>query len=58
MAIKYNMEFYTHITIPKTPFTFSYTVQTVLLGSCFAENIGKIGGKQVQDRFEPIRYAL
>ena len=37
MAIKYNMEFYTHITIPKTPFTFSYTVQTVLLGSCFAE---------------------
>ena len=41
MAIKYNMEFYTHITIPKTPFTFSYTVQTVLLGSCFAENIGK-----------------
>lgn len=35
------MEFYTHITIPKTPFTFSYTVQTVLLGSCFAENIGK-----------------
>ena len=30
MAIKY-----------KTPFTFSYTVQTVLLGSCFAENIGK-----------------
>ena len=21
MAIKYNMEFYTHITIPKTPFT-------------------------------------
>ena len=34
MAIKYNMEFYTHITIPKTPFTFSYTVQTVLLGSC------------------------
>lgn len=30
MAIKYNMEFYTHITIPKTPFTFSYTVQTVL----------------------------
>ena len=59
MAIKYNMEFYTHITIPKTPFTFSYTVQTVLLGSCFAENIGKkLGGKQVQDRFEPIRYAL
>ena len=41
MAIKYNMEFYTHITFPKTPFTFSYTVQTVLLGSCFAENIGK-----------------
>ena len=55
MAIKYNMEFYTHITIPKTPFTFSYTVQTVLL--C-REHRKKIGGKQVQDRFEPIRYAL
>ena len=35
------MEFYTRITFPKTPFTFSYTEQTVLLGSCFAENIGK-----------------
>lgn len=35
------MEFYTRISIPKAPFTFSYTEQTVLLGSCFAENIGK-----------------
>ena len=36
-----NMEFYTRISIPKAPFTFSHTEQTVLLGSCFAENIGK-----------------
>lgn len=35
------MEFYTRISIPKAPFTFSYTEQTVLLGSCFVENIGK-----------------
>ena len=35
------MEFYTRISIPKAPFAFSYTEQTVLLGSCFAENIGK-----------------
>lgn len=35
------MEFYTRISIPKAPFTFSHTEQTVLLGSCFAENIGK-----------------
>lgn len=35
------MELYTHISIPKAPFTFSHTEQTVLLGSCFAENIGK-----------------
>lgn len=35
------MDLYTRISIPKAPFTFSYTEQTVLLGSCFAENIGK-----------------
>lgn len=35
------MELYTRISIPKVPFTFSHTEQTVLLGSCFAENIGK-----------------
>lgn len=35
------MELYTHISIPKAPFAFSHTEQTVLLGSCFAENIGK-----------------
>ncbi|WP_293672314.1 GSCFA domain-containing protein [uncultured Parabacteroides sp.] len=35
------MELYTRISIPKAPFAFSYTEQTVLLGSCFAENIGK-----------------
>lgn len=35
------MELYTSITIPKAPFTFSHGEQTLLLGSCFAENIGK-----------------
>ena len=35
------MDLYTRISIPKAPFAFSYTEQTVLLGSCFAENIGK-----------------
>lgn len=35
------MELCTRITIPKALFTFSYTDRTVLLGSCFAENIGK-----------------
>ena len=51
MAIKYNMEFYTHITIPKTPFTFSYTVQTVLHWfPAFAENIGKKFGRETSSR--------
>lgn len=35
------MELYTSISIPKAPFTFSHREQTLLLGSCFAENIGK-----------------
>ncbi|RHJ82443.1 GSCFA domain-containing protein [Parabacteroides sp. AM08-6] len=35
------MELHTHISIPKVPFPFSYREQTLLLGSCFAENIGK-----------------
>ena len=35
------MEFYTRITIPKAPFTFSYPEQIQLFGSCFVENIGK-----------------
>lgn len=35
------MDLYTRISIPKAPFAFSYMEQTVLLGSCFAENIGK-----------------
>ena len=43
-----NMEFYTCISIPKVPFTFSYKEQTVLLGSCFAENIGK---KLMENKF-------
>lgn len=34
------MEFATRITIPKATFTFSYTDPVVLIGSCFAENIG------------------
>ena len=36
------MEFYIRIPLPKAPFTFSHTEQTILLGSCFAENIGKM----------------
>lgn len=35
------MELYTRISTTKAPFTFSHTEQTILLGSCFAENIGK-----------------
>lgn len=34
------MEFSTRITIPEAAFTFSYTDPVVLIGSCFAENIG------------------
>lgn len=34
------MEFSTRITIPKATFTFSYDDPVVLIGSCFAENIG------------------
>lgn len=36
-----NMELYTRISIPKEPFLFSLREQILLLGSCFAENIGK-----------------
>lgn len=35
------MEFSTRISVLKPPFTFSYTDPVVLIGSCFAENIGK-----------------
>lgn len=35
------MELYTRISIPKTACCFSYSEQITLLGSCFAENIGK-----------------
>lgn len=34
------MEFSTRIPMPEATFTFSYTDPIVLLGSCFAENIG------------------
>lgn len=34
------MELYTYIPIPKAPFLFSCTERMLLLGSCFAENIG------------------
>lgn len=34
------MELYTYIHIPKAPFRFSCTEHMLLLGSCFAENIG------------------
>lgn len=35
------MEFSTRISVLKPPFTFSYTDPVMLIGSCFAENIGK-----------------
>ena len=35
------MELYTRIEIPKPPFAFSYEDRILLMGSCFAENIGK-----------------
>lgn len=35
------MEFSTRISVLKPPFTFSYTDPVVLIGSCFAENIGR-----------------
>lgn len=35
------MELYTRISIPKTVCCFSYSEQMALLGTCFAENIGK-----------------
>ena len=34
------MELYTTIKIPKPPFRFSWQERILLLGSCFAENIG------------------
>lgn len=34
------MELYTYIHIPRAPFHFSCTERMLLLGSCFAENIG------------------
>ena len=35
------MELYTCVHIPKAPFRFSCTERMLLLGSCFAENIGE-----------------
>lgn len=35
------MELYTRITIPKARFDFSYEERIVMMGSCFAENIGR-----------------
>lgn len=35
------MELSTYIYMPKALFTFTYADRTVLLGSCFAENIGR-----------------
>lgn len=42
------MELYTKVTIPKAPFSFSYADRILLLGSCFAENMG---GRFVDNRF-------
>lgn len=35
------MEFYTRIAIPRSSFTFTHEGLTMLLGSCFVENMGK-----------------
>jgi hypothetical protein len=35
------MELYTRVTSPKAPFCFSYSDRILLLGSCFAENMGE-----------------
>ena len=35
------MEFFTRIDIPKTIFSFDYEDKTLMLGSCFVENIGQ-----------------
>ena len=42
------MELYTAIQLPKPPFRFSWQEHTLLLGSCFAENIGT---KLAENRF-------
>jgi hypothetical protein len=34
------MELYTRILLPKARFSFSYEDRVVMMGSCFAENIG------------------
>lgn len=39
---RFTMEFYTPITIQKGPFAFSYANRILMMGSCFAENIGGI----------------
>lgn len=35
------MELYTRILLPKALFSFSYEDRVVMMGSCFAENIGR-----------------
>ena len=35
------MELYTRILLPKARFSFSYEDRVVMMGSCFAENIGR-----------------
>lgn len=42
------MELNTRIILPKAPFSLSYTDKLLLLGSCFAENIGR---KLVDSKF-------
>ncbi len=43
------MEFRTPVHIPTPPFAFTYTDRTMLIGSCFAENIGK---RMQENKFE------
>lgn len=42
------MDLYTHVEIPKMPFTFSYQDKIILLGSCFAENMGR---RMIENKF-------
>lgn len=38
------MEFFTRVSLSKAGFSFSYADEIILLGSCFAEHIGKLLG--------------
>jgi hypothetical protein len=52
--LKYPMQFQTHIHIPSAPDPIDYSHKLMLLGSCFAENIGeKLSGNKFQTDINP-----